>query len=345
MADEAVINTSIDRGSSFVYTALGASDDHAKGEVVVIGTALVGICMAAGAGATVRAATIAAGGIEEPDSIAFLYEHEDVTILKNTALIITAGDLVFWDVADNNVNKTASGNYAVGVALETADTADTTVRIAFDGAHQHLSDITGEAATFFGATDMTGAEAETLTDTSNADSLHVHDTAGLTADCIDATLIADNAIGAEHMGAGVIQVDTISITAAEICDLEANPHELVAAPGAGNLVEFLGATIALNYSGAALAETDAPDDLDISYDNGTGASVWTADSTGFMTGAADEILTCQPVEVNGGAAAVTAAANVNKNLALCNTDSNWTIGASTSTFSLTISYRIVATGL
>jgi hypothetical protein len=47
--------------------------------------------------------------------------------------------------------------------------------------HLSLSQYT-EVTDFFGATDITGAQAETLTDGSNADSLHVHDSSAVTFD-------------------------------------------------------------------------------------------------------------------------------------------------------------------
>ncbi len=339
---EAVIGTSIERGRGFVYTALGASDDFAKGSVQVIGTALVVICMAEGAGSTVRATTLAAGGIVEADSIAVLYEHEDVTVAKNESLVIAKGDLVFWDVADNNVNKTASGNYAVGVCLVAAAEAATTVRIAFDGAHQHVADITGEAATFFGATDMTGAEAETLTDGSNADTEHVHDTAGLTADCIDATLIADNVVAEEHVAAALIQVDTVNIAATAVKTLNATPVELVAAPGADKLLQFLGAVIVYDYGSEVL--TESADNLDIEYDGGTGAKVATTiESTGFLDQAADQVAVIPPIVVAG---TNTAAANVNKNLVLLSNEGDFGGNASDDCqLTIRISYRAVTCGL
>lgn len=52
---------------------------------------------------------------------------------KNEALAINEGDKVYYDVADGNVNKDASGNHAVGHAVEAAATADTHVIIEFDG--------------------------------------------------------------------------------------------------------------------------------------------------------------------------------------------------------------------
>ncbi len=339
---EAILNGSVDRGRLFTYSDLGASDEHAAGEVVVIGTALVGIVIEKCAGATVRAASVTANTIPAPDRCAFMYEHEDVTILKNTALVITAGDLVFWDVADNNVNKTASGNYAIGVALEDAASAATTVRIAFDGSHQHLADITGEAATFFGATDMTGAEAETLTDTSNADALHVHDTAGLTADCIDATLLADDAVQVEHIVKSVIKVKTINIAGAGCKTLNATPVELIAAPGADLLIEFLGCVIAYDYGSEVL--TESADNLDIEYDGGTGAKVAaTIESTGFIDQSADQIAVIPPAVVAG---TNTAAANVNKNLVLLSNEGDFGGNASADCqLTIAISYRIITCGL
>jgi hypothetical protein len=129
----AEIMKSIKKGRSFTYSDLGDSDDFEKGDVIVIGTALVGIVMEEAAGATVRAASIAAGTVPKPALCEVMYEHEEVKIAKNESLKIDKGDLVFWDVNDENVNKTASDNYAIGVALKDAAEADTTVLIAFDG--------------------------------------------------------------------------------------------------------------------------------------------------------------------------------------------------------------------
>ena len=58
-----------------------------------------------------------------------------------------------------------------------------------------------EAGAFFAATDITGAEAETLTDGSNADALHVHDTAGITDHAITAVKLgyaADAIVISQH---------------------------------------------------------------------------------------------------------------------------------------------------
>ena len=52
---------------------------------------------------------------------------------KAAPLVINAGDPVYWDVADGNFNKTAASNWYVGVALEGAVSAATTVKIRLNG--------------------------------------------------------------------------------------------------------------------------------------------------------------------------------------------------------------------
>lgn len=55
------------------------------------------------------------------------------TVPKATSLAIAAGDVLYWDVADAEVNKTAASNYRIGVAAELAASNDTTVSIRLDG--------------------------------------------------------------------------------------------------------------------------------------------------------------------------------------------------------------------
>lgn len=48
---------------------------------------------------------------------------------KVAALAIAPGEVGYWDVADGNVNKTATDNTKVGIARKAAAAADTTVLI------------------------------------------------------------------------------------------------------------------------------------------------------------------------------------------------------------------------
>lgn len=48
---------------------------------------------------------------------------------KAAPLAIAPGEKCYWDVADGNCNKTATDNTLVGIAVEAAASADTTVLV------------------------------------------------------------------------------------------------------------------------------------------------------------------------------------------------------------------------
>lgn len=48
---------------------------------------------------------------------------------KAAPLVIAAGDVCYWDVADGDINKTAQDNTKAGIAKKAAASADTTVLI------------------------------------------------------------------------------------------------------------------------------------------------------------------------------------------------------------------------
>lgn len=52
---------------------------------------------------------------------------------KPTTLVISKGDVLYWDVADGEVNKTAADNYRVGVATTAAANPSSTVSVKLDG--------------------------------------------------------------------------------------------------------------------------------------------------------------------------------------------------------------------
>lgn len=52
-----------------------------------------------------------------------------VTIAKTSALAIAVGDVLYWDPANAVVNKTTSGQRAVGVAVEAAVNPSSTVKM------------------------------------------------------------------------------------------------------------------------------------------------------------------------------------------------------------------------
>ncbi len=84
----------------------------AAGDVVVING---NVCIAVGAyGAGAEGIYVFRGRVEFP---------------KEAALAIAPGEKCYWVAGAGNVNKTASGNTAIGIAVEAAAGADTTVLV------------------------------------------------------------------------------------------------------------------------------------------------------------------------------------------------------------------------
>lgn len=101
----------VQNGKVLEYTNGGAST--ITGGSVVISGGLVGIAVA----------DILVG---ETGSV----ELEGVFALPKAApLVITQGDIVYWDVADGNINKTATDNTKIGLAFNSALSAGTTVNV------------------------------------------------------------------------------------------------------------------------------------------------------------------------------------------------------------------------
>jgi len=90
----------------------GTSADVESGDVVVIGE-LVGIALGDIADGAVG--SVAIGEVWE--------------LPKAAPLVIAQGDRVYWDVADGNINKTATDNEDAGVAFVAAASAATVVQV------------------------------------------------------------------------------------------------------------------------------------------------------------------------------------------------------------------------
>jgi len=86
--------------------------------------------------------------------------------------------------------------------------------------------------------------------------------------------------------------EEVSLTNAEVLALRAAPKTLVAAPGAGKVLEFLSATLLFDRTGAY---TESADNLTIKYVDGSGAAASQAiETTGFVDAAADAITNALP---------------------------------------------------
>lgn len=139
-------------------------------------------------------------------------------------------------------------------------------------------------------------------------------------------------------GPGVPQYVEVLVTSAELLALRATPKELVPAPGAGRVLEYLGALLFLDYNSAAYAET--ADNLAVRYTGASGVIASQAiEATGFLDQTADTMTTAQPkIDVIAAKSACE-----NKPLVLHNTgDGEWATG--NSPIRVKIAYRVHATG-
>lgn len=132
---------------------------------------------------------------------------------------------------------------------------------------------------------------------------------------------------------------TVSLTNAEVLALRATPKELVAAPGAGKLIEFISATLLFDYT---TAYTETADNLGIKFQNGSGVQVSdTIETTGFLDATADTITFAR----KGVDSIVAKTGAENKALVLHNVgDGEFGGGNAANALRVKVAYRIHATG-
>lgn len=151
--------------------------------------------------------------------------------------------------------------------------------------------------------------------------------------------LAANAVTNAKISTDVIQTATVDLTASEVKNLAATQKELVAAPGAGYALQFLGASLILNYGTVQFTESGY--NLAVRYTDGSGVVVSDAiETTGFIDQAADTLTSAVPIKD----AIVAASGAENKALVLDNTGGG-EIGAGDSTLRVVVAYKVVATGL
>ena len=136
-----------------------------------------------------------------------------------------------------------------------------------------------------------------------------------------------------------VQYATVTLTNAQVLNCRATPIQLVAAPGAGKRIHFLGAT--LNVDGTAGGYTETADNLAIKYVNGTGVAVSsTIEATGFIDVVGKAHTNAIPVIDT----IATEAQSVNQLLCLHNTgDGEYGGGNVANSLKVTVAYRIIGT--
>lgn len=143
-----------------------------------------------------------------------------------------------------------------------------------------------------------------------------------------------NSVASGDLHPSTIQYAEVAITIAEMKALDATPKEILAAPGAGYVTEFISALFIYDY---AAAYTESTDNLIIKYTDESGAAVSTTlETTGLLDATSDQIRTFKQLSTD-----IVPVANAA--LVLCNTDGDF--GGTGSPIRMKIAYRVHATGL
>jgi hypothetical protein len=152
------------------------------------------------------------------------------------------------------------------------------------------------------------------------------------------TLVAP-AFSSSPTGDGVTQWAEVSITNAEMLALRATPKTLVAAPGAGKVLEFVSAQLYFDYTGAY---TETADNMAVKFTDGSGAAVSQAiEATGFVDATADTITNALP-KID---TIVAKSGSENKALVLHNTgDGEYGGGNAANAIRVKVAYRVWSTG-
>ena len=148
--------------------------------------------------------------------------------------------------------------------------------------------------------------------------------------------IADDAVTSGKLDESTIQYATVEISSAEILALFATPKTLVAAPGAGKVLDFISLLLAYDY-GTVVYTIGTATNLQVKYTDAAGAAVSTTQAvTGMLDQATDQLRALDKLE-----ASVTPV--VNAALVLTLAVANVTLGDGT--IHAKVAYRVNPTGL
>jgi len=161
-------------------------------------------------------------------------------------------------------------------------------------------------------------------------------TADLDDNVVTSPKIASHAVAPDDLAVSAVQYAEVEISAAEILDLFATPKELVAAPGAGKLLEFISLLLAYDWGTVAYTIGTAGD-LQVKYTDGSGEAVSTTRAaTGFLDAVADTLSSLDKLE-----ATVEPVANAPLVLTIATASPT----AGDSPIHARVAYRVHATGL
>ena len=164
--------------------------------------------------------------------------------------------------------------------------------------------------------------------------------AGLAAGAVTTAKLADAAVTSAKLDPTTLQYAEISLTSQVVKALRATPQTIVAAQGAGTVIEFVSGLVCLDYGTNVF--TESADNLALYYAGETVGISEVIESTGFIDQAADMVIEVRPTS----SAAKAATAAVNKAITVKNTGDGEIAGnaANDSVLRFKIAYRVHATG-
>lgn len=136
---------------------------------------------------------------------------------------------------------------------------------------------------------------------------------------------------------------TTDLTNAQVLALRATPITVVAAPGAGKVIEFDSACLILNYGGTQYTESD--DNLVFRLVNGSGSVLsTTVECTGFIDVAGDAISYARKITTDP---LLTTAGELSNAVLVIHNSGNGEFGGghASSTLRVIVNYKIHYTGL
>jgi len=102
-------------------------------------------------------------------------------------------------------------------------------------------------------------------------------------------------ISGSPSGDGIAQYVEVTVTAAQTKALRATPKAVLAAPGAGKVIQVLGGTLLLDYGTTQFAEDAGGSNLGLRYTDGSGVKASDdIEMTGFITQAGDYATSVTP---------------------------------------------------
>ena len=148
--------------------------------------------------------------------------------------------------------------------------------------------------------------------------------------------LQDKSVPSAKLDDSLVKYADVEISSDEILALYTTPKELVAAPGADEVLEFISLLLALDFDTTAYTIGTATD-LQVKYSNGGGAAASTTRAaTGFLDQEVDQLSSLDKLEA-------TVAPEVNAPLVLTLGVANVTAGDSP--IHAKVAYRVHKTGL